>query len=71
MASVLLRRFAWADSEIRAGNYVKFRARMITDNLSGLDGLTVGMVGLGTIGLAVPGRCEGSLQKSIKSRQRT
>ena len=52
-ASVLLRRFAWADAEIRAGNYVKFRARMINDNLSGLDGLTVGVVGLGTIGLAV------------------
>jgi len=52
-ASVLLRRFAWADAEIRAGNYVKFRARMIADNLAGLDGLTVGVVGLGTIGLAV------------------
>ncbi len=52
-ASVLLRRFAWADAEIRAGNYVKFRTRMIADNLAGLDGLTVGVVGLGTIGLAV------------------
>jgi len=52
-ASVLLRRFAWADREIRAGNYVKFRGRMMADNLSGLDGLTVGVVGLGTIGLAV------------------
>lgn len=52
-ASVLLRRFAWADREIRAGNYAPFRGRMITDNLAGLDGLTVGVVGLGTIGLAV------------------
>lgn len=52
-ASVLLRRLAWADREIRAGNYAKFRARMMADNLSGLDGLTVGVVGLGTIGLAV------------------
>ena len=52
-ASVLLRRFAWADDEIRAGNYEKFRARMLADNLSGLDGLAVGVVGLGTIGLAV------------------
>lgn len=52
-ASVLLRRFAWADREIRAGNYAKFRGRMMVDNLSGLDGLTVGVVGLGTIGLAV------------------
>lgn len=52
-ASVLLRRFAWADSEIHAGNYAKFRARMLADNLLGLDGLNVGVVGLGTIGLAV------------------
>lgn len=52
-ASLLLRRFAWADREIRSGNYAKFRSRMIVDNLSGLDGLTVGVVGLGTIGLAV------------------
>jgi len=52
-ASILLRRFAWADREIRAGNYAKFRGRMIADNLSGLDGLVVGVVGLGTIGLAV------------------
>lgn len=52
-ALVLLRRFAWADAEIRAGNYLSIRARMIADNLSGLDGLTVGVVGLGVIGLAV------------------
>jgi phosphoglycerate dehydrogenase-like enzyme len=52
-ASILLRRFAWAHAEIRAGNYQNFRARMVSDNLSGLDGLLVGVVGLGTIGLAV------------------
>lgn len=52
-ASILLRRFAWADSEIRRGNYSAFRARMVSDNLGGLDGLLVGVVGLGTIGLAV------------------
>jgi phosphoglycerate dehydrogenase-like enzyme len=52
-ASVLLRRFLWADAEIRAGNYAVFRARMISDNLAGLDGLTVGIVGLGGIGMAV------------------
>jgi phosphoglycerate dehydrogenase-like enzyme len=52
-ASVLLRRFAWADAEIRAGKYEEFRARMVSDNLSGLDGLLVGVIGLGTIGLAV------------------
>jgi phosphoglycerate dehydrogenase-like enzyme len=52
-ASLLLRRFAWADAEIRAGRYAAFRARMLADNLAALDGLTVGLVGLGTIGMAV------------------
>jgi|ERR1700688_1486737 len=52
-ASVLLRRFAWADAEIRAGKYEEFRARMVSDNLSGLEGLLVGVIGLGTIGSAV------------------
>jgi len=52
-ASALLRRFAWADAEIKGGNYVPFRARMVADNLVGLDGLLVGIVGFGTIGLAV------------------
>jgi phosphoglycerate dehydrogenase-like enzyme len=54
-ASVLLRRFFWADAEIREGNYRDFRARMMTDNLQGLDGLTVGIVGFGIIGVAVAG----------------
>jgi phosphoglycerate dehydrogenase-like enzyme len=53
VALVLLRRLAWADAEIRAGNYAAFRARMIADNLSGLEGLLAGIVGLGTIGFAV------------------
>ncbi len=52
-ASVLLRRLAWADLEIRAGNYRAFRARMIADNLAGLEGLIAGIVGLGVIGFAV------------------
>jgi phosphoglycerate dehydrogenase-like enzyme len=52
-ASVLLRRFTWADAEIRRGNYRDFRARMIADSLLGLDGLTVGIVGFGIIGVAV------------------
>jgi phosphoglycerate dehydrogenase-like enzyme len=52
-ASVLLRRFAWADAEIRKGNYAEFRKRMVADNLPGLAGLTLGLVGLGTIGIAV------------------
>ena len=52
-ALVLLRRLAWADAEIRNSNYVSFRGRMIADNLPGLEGLTVGVVGLGTVGFAV------------------
>jgi phosphoglycerate dehydrogenase-like enzyme len=52
-ASVLLRRFAWADSEIRAGRYVEFRARLVADNLAGIDGLVVGIIGLGVVGAAV------------------
>jgi phosphoglycerate dehydrogenase-like enzyme len=52
-ASTLLRRFAWADAEIKGGYYTAFRARMITDNLGSLYGLTVGIVGFGTIGKAV------------------
>lgn len=52
-ALVLLRRLAWADAEIRQGNYVSIRGRMVADNLPGLEGLTAGIVGLGVIGLAV------------------
>jgi phosphoglycerate dehydrogenase-like enzyme len=52
-ASTLLRRFLWADVEIRKGNYREFRARMIADSLQGLDGVTVGIVGFGIIGVAV------------------
>ena len=52
-ASVLLRRFAWADAEIKKGNYVAFRNRMMADNLAGIDGATVGVVGMGVIGMAV------------------
>jgi phosphoglycerate dehydrogenase-like enzyme len=51
--SALLRRFAWADAEIKAGNYAKYRARMIADNLAGIEGLLVGLGGFGTIGRAV------------------
>jgi phosphoglycerate dehydrogenase-like enzyme len=51
--SVLLRRFAWADAEIKAGHYAKFRARMVADNLAGIEGLQVGLIGFGTIGRAV------------------
>jgi len=52
-ASLLLRRFAWADGEVKRGNYAAFRARMLADNLRGLDGAMVGIVGMGVIGIAV------------------
>jgi phosphoglycerate dehydrogenase-like enzyme len=52
-ASLLLRRLSWASAEILKGNYVGFRAKMVADNLAGLDGLLVGVVGFGTIGAAV------------------
>jgi phosphoglycerate dehydrogenase-like enzyme len=52
-ASLLLRRFAWADAEIKRCNYAAFRARMLAENLSGLEGLLVGVIGFGTIGRSV------------------
>jgi phosphoglycerate dehydrogenase-like enzyme len=52
-ASLLLRRLAWADAEIKAGRYAEWRARMIAANLGGLEDALVGIVGLGVIGLAV------------------
>ena len=52
-ALTLHRRIAWADREIREGNYSATRSRMIADSLPGIEGLTVGVVGLGNIGLAV------------------
>ncbi len=52
-ALTLHRRLAWADREIRSGNYAAVRKNMIFNNLRGLVGLTVGVVGLGNIGLAV------------------
>ncbi len=58
-ASTLLRRIAWADAELKAGNYAKHRARMIADNLSGIDGLQVGLIGFGTIGRAVARAVQG------------
>ena len=50
---ILLRRLAWADSEIRKSSYSPCRESLVTANFSGLEGLLAGVVGLGTIGLAV------------------
>jgi phosphoglycerate dehydrogenase-like enzyme len=52
-ASLLLRRLAWADAEIKAGRYADWRARMLAANLAGIEDALVGVVGLGVIGLAV------------------
>lgn len=49
----LSRRLSWSSHEIKAGRYAAFRQRMVGENLAGLDGLTVGIIGLGTIGMAV------------------
>jgi phosphoglycerate dehydrogenase-like enzyme len=52
-ASVLMRRLACADAEIKAGRYTEWRARMLAANLGGLEDALIGIVGLGVIGLAV------------------
>jgi len=52
-ASLLLRCFVSADAEIKRGNYTSYRSHMLAKNLSGLDGLLVGIIGFGTIGRAV------------------
>mgnify|MGYP001302775525 CR=1 FL=1 len=52
-ALMLLRKTFWADGELRKGDYVNARRRMVAEYLTGLEGLTVGVVGLGVIGLTV------------------
>ena len=52
-ACVLLRRFTEAGAKIRSGRYGAFRSSFIAENVDGLEGLLVGIVGLGTIGTAV------------------
>jgi phosphoglycerate dehydrogenase-like enzyme len=49
----LMRRFSWSDAEIKAGRYEPARAVMVAANLPGLEGKTVGVVGLGVIGQVV------------------
>ncbi len=49
----LLRKFVWADAEIKAGRYEPARSQMVAANLPGLEGRTVGIVGLGVIGQVV------------------
>ena len=40
-ASLLLRRFALADAELKKADCAAFRARLVADNLAGLDALLV------------------------------
>ena len=56
-ALALRRGFFAASGPLRAGDYTTHRAAMVTAGMSGLGGLTVGLVGMGTIGLAVAERC--------------
>ena len=56
-AIALSRGFFAASGPLRAGEYVSHRAAMIAASLNGLGGLTVGLIGLGTIGMAVAQRC--------------
>lgn len=55
-ASLLLRRFCWSDAEIRQGNYAGYRTKLLAANVAGLDGLLVGIIGFGLIGVAVARR---------------
>src|SRR5262249_4517967 len=59
-AARLLRRLPAADAEIKRGNYATVRARLIADNLPGLEGLTAGIVGFGVIGRAVAAAFHGA-----------
>jgi phosphoglycerate dehydrogenase-like enzyme len=52
-ASILLRRFPQASAEIRKGGYSAYRSSYVAENADGLEGLLVGIVGLGIIGTAV------------------
>lgn len=55
-ALALLRRFPQSTAAIRNGDYAAFRSRLLSDNVEGLEGLQVGIVGMGVIGSAVARR---------------
>ena len=76
-ASFLLRRFGWSDAEIRAGRYAEARARIVAENLRGLEGLLVGIVGMGELLVrssmcraACGAFCSSSVCSSIRSPRR-
>jgi phosphoglycerate dehydrogenase-like enzyme len=55
-ASVLLRRVLQTSAAIRGGEYSAVRARLLSENVEGLEGVLVGIVGMGVIGKAVARR---------------
>ena len=55
-ASVLLRRFPQSSAAIRKGEYGAIRSRLLSENVSGLGGSLIGIVGMGVIGKAVARR---------------
>lgn len=56
-ALALRRGFFSAGLQMRNGRYAEHRAEMVKASLCGLGGLKVGLLGMGTIGLAVAERC--------------
>jgi len=56
-AIALSRGFSAATQMILSGSYADHRKAMVSASLRGLGGLTVGLVGMGAIGLAVAQRC--------------
>lgn len=54
-AGTLLRRLAFADREVKAGRYREARAQLAPAAVRSLHSRTVGVIGLGRIGLAVAG----------------
>ena len=55
-ASVLLRRFLRSTAAIRGGRYSEIRSQLLGENIEGLEGLLIGIVGMGVIGTAVARR---------------
>ncbi len=55
-ATALLRRFTQSTPAIRNGQYRAFRSQLLRDNVEGLEGLLVGIIGMGMIGTAVAHR---------------
>lgn len=55
--SAFLRQLPGSTDAIRSGHYARLRARIISSGLDEIGGLTVGIVGLGTIGQVVAARC--------------